>query len=256
MGDITFYTYAMGLSSILVVGTGLITAMLLFIRYSKTRNPAVLTVMLLILSMGLTWTGTAISFFLVLAGEEPLDDVAYALITLTPLSLIGPLLVLSTMQMLQMMKKMIVALAIMIILALACLFVAYTQTEDVYEEYKIHEESGLGEGSYKGVVRITIAVYILFTLFFIAPLYTYVCTKTESANIRRKTALLALGYGLFGFFAIFDGLFTLNAIQVIIVRAGLATALLSIYLGYTLPSWVERWMDAIGSKIRKQERLS
>jgi hypothetical protein len=252
MGDITFFTYAMGLSSILVVGTGLITGMLLFIRYSRTRNPAVLTVMLLILSMGLTWTGTAVSFFLVLAGEEPLDDVAYALITLTPLSLIGPLLVYSTMDMLPAMKKRLsIALGIMIILALACLFMAYFQTEDVYEEYKIHEESGLGEGSYTGVVRIVIAIYILFTLFFLAPLYTYVGAKTSVQDTRRKTGLLALGYGLFGFFAIFDGLVTLDAIQVIIVRAGLASALLSIYLGYTLPSWLDRLIDAIASKIRK-----
>ncbi|MHA2272129.1 MAG: hypothetical protein ACXACI_09720 [Candidatus Hodarchaeales archaeon] len=161
MGDITFFTYAMGLSSILVVGTGLITGALLFIRYSQSRNPAVLTVMLLILSMGLTWTGTAVSFFLVLAGEEPLDDVAYALITLTPLSLIGPLLVLSTMQMLPTMKKLSIALVIMIFLALACLFMAYAQTEDVYEEYKIHEESGLGEGSYKGVV-ISLGLWALW----------------------------------------------------------------------------------------------
>ncbi|MFX0117155.1 MAG: hypothetical protein ACFFB3_21595, partial [Candidatus Hodarchaeota archaeon] len=208
MGDITLLTYAMGLSSILVVLTGLVTAILLLIRYSRTRNPAVLGVMFLILSMGLTWIGTSISFFLVLAGEDPLGADAYALLTLTPLSFIGPLLVLTTMQMLNFKKKMSVVLAIMIIFAGACLFAAYTQTEDVYEEYKIHEESGLGEGSYAGVVQYTIAVYILFTLLFMTPLYIFVCTKTESSQIRMKTGLLALGYGFFGFFAIFDGLFT------------------------------------------------
>ncbi|MFX0117468.1 MAG: hypothetical protein ACFFB3_23175 [Candidatus Hodarchaeota archaeon] len=254
MTDITFFTYAMGLSSLLVVLTGLITASLLAIRYFETRNPAVLTVICVILSMGLTWSGTAISFFLVLAGEEPLDATAYGLITITPLSFIGPFLVLSTMQMLRMMRKMSVLLVIMIILGSLSLFVTYTDTESIYDEYKIHEESGLGEGSYKGIVRITMAAYILFAVFFITPLYIYVGVKTDSSKVRMKTALLALGYGLFGTFGAMDGLLTLDAITVIIVRAGLASALLSIYLGYTLPPWLERWLKIIENKILREEQ--
>ncbi len=245
MGDITFYTYAMGLSSLLIVCTGLITTILLAIRYGKTRNTAILGVMFLLLSMGLTWVGTSISFFLVLAGEDPLGEVAYAWLTLTALSCIGPFLVFSTMQMLrQYAKKLSVVLVIMIILALACLFAAYIQTEE-HIDYKIHEESGLGEGSYTGIVRITIAVYILFTLFFITPLYIFVYKNADTSKVRMKAGLLALGYGLFGFLAIFDGLFTLDAIQVIIARTGLATALLAIYFGYTLPSWLERRLESV-----------
>lgn len=109
---------------------------------------------------------------------------------------------------------------------------------DGFAQTTISEDSGLPDSQLLGIPRIFMAFFILALVVGIAGTFIWVSMKTQVDEIKWKARLVGIGLMSFGLVGAIDAFLDLGVAPIIIVRVGLITSYIIIYLGYMMPSWL------------------
>ncbi|MFQ5981505.1 MAG: hypothetical protein ACE5OZ_25460 [Candidatus Heimdallarchaeota archaeon] len=109
---------------------------------------------------------------------------------------------------------------------------------DGFAQLTTHKDSGLPDSQLLGIPRVLMLFFILTLIIGIAGTFLWVSMKTQVAEIKWKARLVGIGLFSYGLIGAIDAFLDLGVAPIIIVRLGLITSYIIIYIGYVMPNWL------------------
>ncbi|MFX0069598.1 MAG: hypothetical protein ACFFAO_00695 [Candidatus Hermodarchaeota archaeon] len=235
---LTFAEIINEIFSTMIVFIFVLVGLLTIRRYRKFQNQLYILWGIGLLGLGIPWLASSISFFMIITTGEGLTEVPYFFITLFPLA-ITSFFWMWTMTDLLIKEKQKFYLLIMVVTGV--LF-------EIYLFYfLITDPSVIGilhnppiDSTYYGITML----YMIFMMAVVSislSIFIWQSFKLDNPEIKLKAKFLLAGLISFLFGSIFDGMFPLNVVYIMIMRLILFTSAIEFYIGWNLPESIKKF---------------
>lgn len=229
------FGYAGGITSLFIVALAYLCASVFLTRYITSRRIEPLLQGIVFFAVGSSWLGVLFGFLYALRGET-LGKVAVIRIwgwAPAVIATVWVYLVLSTIK----PRFKLIGLLICGVLNIIYLYFVYVNT-DQYSTYQI--VGGVPDSSLTGLATLFLFIHILIIILVVATTYLWIGFKSEAPSVRLQGKVVGIAVLIFASFAILDSAVLLQSVLVIIVvRTILIISIFFVYLGFTLPKWLQ-----------------
>jgi hypothetical protein len=226
-----------GIFSVIIVLVFLLVGLLTVSKYRKTKNRTYFWWGVGLLGLGLPWSGSGVSFLLIILTGEGLSVIPYFFISLSWM-VITLFFWMCTMTELMYKDKQKIILSLYAILGF--IFEIY------FIYYLIVDSSIIGELSNNSLDATYRGLTMIFTLFatisvaFSLLLFIRESFFIEDPEIKLKAKFLLIGIISFVFGSLADAFIPLNIVAILVVRTILLCASLEFYIGWNLPESLKK----------------
>jgi hypothetical protein len=226
-----------GIFSVIIVVVFILVGLLTVSKYPKTKNRTYFWWGIGLLGLGLPWSGSSISFLMIVLMGKGLSAVPYFFISLSWM-VITLFFWMWTMTevMFKGKQKIILSLYAMIGLIFEIYFIYY-----LIIDYSIIGELSANslDATYHGLTRI-FTLFAIITVAFTLLWFIRDSLYIEEPEIKLKAKFLLIGIISFVFGALADAFIPLNIVTIFIIRMILVFASVEFYIGWNLPESIKK----------------
>jgi len=91
-----------------------------------------------------------------------------------------------------------------------------------------------------GIAAVLLFFDIVSGLAFVGPMYLYIGFKSKKPATQLRGRVIGVGVMLFAFFVIFETVIQYSVVLLVIARILIMVSILLMYIGFTLPQWVQK----------------
>ena len=244
--QISIFGWANGLSSLLILFSAIVVGMLILIRTyrSETAELTHYGLGLVVILLGIQWFVAGTGVILLAFFDYTYSDFLYFLILTTALGFGAPLVAyvifspdfFTSKWLIYGPRVFIGLIAIVVFIIEILVSSGFLHISEVFFVDHDSYPSGVIQSTYKGLLRISVVIAMLFLLFFsIMLLYTSWKIPYEYSQAKFRSFTLGLGFLLFFCFAFLDALLELDPVPLFIIRAMIAFSFIMLYISITMP---------------------